>query len=349
MPDSATLEDDTKKPGLPDVIVSSDSHVLEPDAAWESMPAALRAKLPKNKPRDFSPDGGWDPKARIVDMDKDGLTAEVLYPTIGLGQFAFEKEVQEASFRSYNDWIADFCKHSPKRLFAVPCLAVYDIDLAIKELQRCNDMGLKGALIWQMPDPKLPLDSPHYERLWAAAAEMDAPINLHILTGHNYARDRSKLVGAERVRGSVNQKTADTVNTLFDMIWSGIFDRHPKLKLVLVESELGWLPLTLQQWDYYYKRFTKSGVAQQDFKINRLPSEIFDEHCYVTFMDDFSGTRSFGWWGDKNCMWSSDYPHGNMTWPNSLEIIAKHLDYLPRDKQERLLRDTVVDLYHLDI
>ncbi len=92
--------------------------------------------------------------------------------------------------------VADFCKSSPKRLFAIPCLAVYDIDVAIKEMQRCNDMGMLGGLVWQVPHPDLPLTSDHYEKLWAAAAELGQPVHFHILTGFNYFR--FKRVGMER-------------------------------------------------------------------------------------------------------------------------------------------------------
>ena len=143
---------------------------------------------------------------------------------------------------------------------------------------------------------------------------------------------------------------ADAVTTVFDLIWSGVFERHPKLKVELVESEIGWIPFTLQQWDYYYNRFTKPGQsAQQKFEISRLPSEIFNEHVYATFMDDQVGSHMLKVWGEKNCMWSSDYPHANMTWPNSRAFLAKQIGDLDPARQKRLVHQNVIDLYKLKV
>jgi predicted TIM-barrel fold metal-dependent hydrolase len=344
------VDDDMKAAaaGVPEFIVSADSHVDEPVDIFDGLPAKIRDQIERPKIMlETRPKGGQDPKLRIADMDLDKVAAEVLYPTFILGMFKEKPEVQEAGFRVYNDWIANYCASSPKRLYGIPCLAVYDIDHAVKELQRCTDMGLRGGLVWQVPDPKLPVTSDHYEKLWAAAAEIGYPINFHILTGFNYTS--GNRVGMEKIRGSVNIKTADAITTIFDMIWSGVFERHPKLKIEIVESEIGWAPFMIQQWDYYYKRNTKPGHPQADFKIKRLPSEIFNEHVYMTFMDDYVGGQILNFWGDKNCMWSSDYPHPNMTWPNSRAFIARQVGNLPPEKMKQVLSQNVIELYKLDI
>lgn len=332
---------------IPSYIISADSHVDEPTNMFDELPQAIREKIKRpNLMRENRPKGGMDPKLRIKDMELDGITAEVLYPTFTLGLFAAEPEVQEAAFRVYNDWLADYCKTSPKRLFGIPCIAVYDIDKAIKEMHRCNDMGLLGSMIWQVPDPKLPINSPHYEKFWAAAAELGLPVNFHILTGFNYKRETLK--GMEKIRGSVNIKTYDAVTCVFDLIWSGTFERHPKLKVEIVESEIGWMPFYIQQWDYYYHRNVKHGGAE-DFLIHRLPSEIFNEHVYATFMDDFVGGQNLKFWGEHNIMWSSDYPHPNMTWPNSRAFLARQIGDLDPARQKRVLSQNVIDLYKLKV
>jgi predicted TIM-barrel fold metal-dependent hydrolase len=340
-----------KAAAIPRLLVSADSHVDEDPNLWSGLSEDIRAQLPKitSWTKDKRPEGGLDPKIRIEHMDLDGVAAEILYPTATLRAFAAPKEAQEAAFRLYNDWLADYCKTSPKRLFGVPCLAVYDIDWAVKEMQRCAGMGLLGGLVWQVPDPALPLHSGHYEKLWAAAAELGKPINFHILSGHSYNRFQSQLKGMESVRGAVNIKTADAVTTVFDLIWSGVFERHPNLKIELVESEIGWLPFILQQWDYYYKRFLRPGATHQEFLIKRLPSEIFMEHVYATFMDDYAGSQALKYWGERNCMWSSDYPHANMTWPNSRAFLAKQIGDLDLARQERLVSKNVIELYGLKL
>jgi predicted TIM-barrel fold metal-dependent hydrolase len=326
-------------------MVSADSHVMEPDEVWDELPKALRSKLPVVK---FGPTpaGGGDPAARIKDQAEDGVAAEILFPNYGMVLFGVDDvELQQEGFRLYNDWLAGFCKVSPKTLFGVPCISLYDVDAGVKELERAHGKGLVGAMIWQAPDPRLPFMSDHYERFWAAAADMRAPVNCHILTGHSYAKDRRRAVGAERIRNAVNQKQDDTIRTLFDIIFSGAFDRHRNLRLVLAESEVGWAPFVLQQWDYYFERFG----ANQEMPIRRRPSEIFAEHVFVTFLEDFAGTRNFAWWGQGSCLWSNDYPHFNMTFPHSRQNVARHLAGLPDDVCRRLVRDNAVELYHLDI
>ena len=255
--------------------------------------------------------------------------------------------------------MAEYCKTAPKRLFAVPCLAVFDIDLAVRELQRCHDMGLKGGLVWQVPHPDLPILSDHYEKLWSAAEELGTVINFHILTGYNYKKGLGGGINykkgidgksaLERMRGSVNIKTADAITTLFELIFSGVFERHPKLRVDLVEAEIGWMPFVLQQWDYYYGRNFRPGGAHGEYAISRLPSEVFNDHVYATFMDDVVGSQLLNKWGERNCMWSSDYPHGNMTWPNSRAFLARQIGDLPSEKQARLLSENVVELYGLDV
>jgi predicted TIM-barrel fold metal-dependent hydrolase len=233
-------------------------------------------------------------------------------------------------------------------LFGVPAVSVYDIDAAIAEMHRAHDMGMVGVMVWQVADPNLPFHSDHYEKLWAAAAEAKAPVHCHILTGHSYTKNASWANRGvfEKIKNSVNTKQADTVNTLYDFVFSGVFDRHPDLKLVLAESEVGWLPYVAQQWDYYYER---NSLKVKEMPMKRMPSEIIKEHVYCTFLEDFSGTRHFNWWGQDNCMWSNDYPHFNMTFPNSRANVIRHIGNLPHDVQVKLVRDNARNLYHLDI
>ena len=124
-------------------------------------------------------------------MAIDGVSAEVLYPTLGLSLFGIDDAaLQEACFRVYNDWLIEYCQVDHDRLVGIPCISIYDVDHAVKELERCRKAGLNGALIWQAPHPDLPFHSDHYDRFWAASQDLDAPISLHILTGHNYSKDR---------------------------------------------------------------------------------------------------------------------------------------------------------------
>jgi uncharacterized protein len=325
-------------------LISTDAHVMEPDELWKELPARLQENLPKVPFRN-NPPGASDPHLRLKDQDTDGVAAEILFPNYGMALFGIDDvDTQQESFKIYNEWMRDFCKVDSKRLYASPLISVYDMKGAVKELHRGIDMGLKGAMIWQVPDPRLPFTSDHYEPLWAACSEAGQPVICHILTGHSYIKTGQKG-GVQGLKDAVNAKTNDSANTLFDFIFSGAFDRHPNLKLLLAESEIGWLPFMLQQWDYYFERFRK----QRDLPISRKPSEIFEEHVYGTFLEDYVGTRFFPWWGEKNCMWSNDYPHFNMTFPHSRHVVERHLKGLSEEKRMKLTRDNAIKLFNLDL
>src|SRR5262249_48338206 len=227
-----------------DVIVSADSHVMEPVDLWKTrVPRQFRDAAPLFPPHKLGEGfqqrpGGHDPHARIKEMEVDGLAAEVLYPTLMLGLFALQDaRLQEACFRAYNDWLLEYCSVAPHRLVGVAAIAVYDIDHAVAELERCRKAGLRGAIIWQAPHPDLPFHSAHYEKLWAAAQDLAMPVSMHILTGHSYhSRERK---GIEHYRGSVNLKLMDAINALFDFVFYGVLERFPRLRLVTVENEAG--------------------------------------------------------------------------------------------------------------
>jgi predicted TIM-barrel fold metal-dependent hydrolase len=335
-----------------ELIVSADSHVMEATDLWERLlPDSLKSRAPHFPPQNmkdgFRPaPGGYDPHERVKEMAQDGVSAEVLYPTLGLKLFGLDDaELQEGCFRTYNDWLIDYCQVASDRLVGVALLSVYDIDHAIRELERCKRLGLLGAEIWQVPPSHLPFTSNHYDRLWAAAQDLEVPISLHILTGFNYSRDVSAFTGLELYRGSVNAKLTDVANSLFDIIFTGVFERFPRLKLVLVENEIGWIPFLLQQWDYYVRRFRNANPPP----IKELPSDYFWRNVYATFFNDAVGGRNLDWCGIGRFMWSSDYPHGNTTWPHSREVIQRDLGHLPADARGKLVRETVQQLYGMQL
>ena len=340
---------DSQAQGINGVIVSADSHVMEPVDLWKKgVPEQHRAAAPVFPPHKLGEGfqkqaGGWDPNARIKEMEVDGLSAEGLYPTLGLSLFAQpDAGLQEACFRTYNDWLIEYCSVDCKRLVGIPAISVYDIDHAVRELERCHKSGLKGALIWQAPHRDLPFHSKHYDRFWAAAQEMKAPVSLHILTGHGYfAQD---LKGIERYRGSVNLKLAEIVNALFDFIFYGVLERYPGLKLVSVENESGWIPFMVQQWDYYYRRFRDVNPVP----VTKDPSEYMRSQVFASFFNDAVSGRNMRWWGEDNLMWSNDFPHPNSTWPNSLKVIQRDLGHLSVAAQTKVLAANVCKLYALD-
>jgi predicted TIM-barrel fold metal-dependent hydrolase len=333
-----------------DVIVSADSHVMEPVDLWKKgVPEQYREAAPLFPPHKLGEGfqqraGGGDPHARIKEMELDGVSAEVLYPTLLLGLFALnDAGLQQACFRLYNDWLIEYCSVDRNRLIGIAAIPIYDAGHAVRELERCRKAGLRGALIWQAPHPDLPLHSSHYDRFWAAAQDLEAPVSMHILTGHSYhSRDRTDL---EHCRGSVNLKLMDAINALYDFIFYGVLERYPKLKLVTVENEAGWVPFVVQQWDYYYRRFRE----KKRLPLSKTPSEYMRGQVYSCFFNDPVCGRNLEWFGQDNTMWSNDYPHWNSTWPDSLKVIRRDLGHLPLETQAKVLAGNVCKLYDLDL
>ena len=233
------------------------------------------------------------------------------------------------------------------QVIGLALLSTYRIEAAVEEMERSRKAGMSGVVVWQVPDPALPFTSRHYDPLWARAEELDMPVSLHILSGHGYNLRQSfgqGERGIEQERTSVNMKLVYAMDALYDFIFSGVLERFPRLKLVLVENEIGWLPFVLDSG-----LLLPAPRHQQAAWTSRAPSEYFNRQVYATFFNDAVGGRILSWWGAKNCMWSSDYPHGNSTWPDSRQIVARDMGNLPADVRARLLRDNVSKLYGIEV
>jgi predicted TIM-barrel fold metal-dependent hydrolase len=283
---------------------------------------------------------------RLKAMALDGVAAEVLYPTLAGRLFYLDDAaLQQACFQVYNDWLIEYCAAVPDRLFGVAAISVYDMEVAVKELARCKKAGLRGAMIWQYPPAALPFTSDHYERFWAASQELEMPVSLHISTGHGPSKGFRSERGMESYRRTINGRTQEIMEALFDIIFSGVLERFPRLKLAIVENEVGWIPFWLQQCDRYFQRYR----VVDPLRIKSRPSEYFYRQIYATFFNDEVGGRSLSWFGVENCMWSSDYPHSNTTWPHSREVIQRDLGHLPAEARSKLVRENVARLYQLDV
>jgi predicted TIM-barrel fold metal-dependent hydrolase len=154
--------------------------------------------------------------------------------------------------------------------------------------------------------------------------------------------NRQTSHGIHRYRIGVQQHR-EIEDALFDIIFSGVLERYPKLKIVSVENEVGWMPFWLGQCDKGFKRHRHS----EKLPIDKLPSEYFYRQVYATFFNDQVGGKLFSWWGTDNCMWSNDYPHQNSTWPNSRAVIDRDMGHLPAADRDKLLNTNVRKLYNL--
>jgi predicted TIM-barrel fold metal-dependent hydrolase len=286
---------------------------------------------------------GWDPIERLKDQEIDGVTAEVLYGTLGMRLFPMtDGDLQRAFFAVYNDWLAEFCAHDPKRLHGLALISLWDVDAGVRELERCAGRGLKGAMIWGYPPDDRPYFAPDYGRLWAAAQDLELPLSMHIVTGMGA---ESRVTDYKQPGIQYMNLVHEVQRSLSQIVVGGVLERFPRLQIVCAESDIGWLPHWLQRADHAIAKFG----PMMDVALSLKPSEYVRRQVWLTFMDDRIGAGSFETIGPDLFMWGSDFPHTDSTWPNSRSVIARNMDGLPDTVAARVLHDNAAALYHLDI
>jgi len=289
--------------------------------------------------------GAWDPKQRLLDQDRDGVSAEILYPTLGMIICSLDDvDYKSACMQAYNRWLQEFVSHAPDRLFGLGQTAVRSVSDAIDDLQAISEMGFKGVLMPADPCTKEDYDDPVFDPLWKAAVQLDLPISFHILTS---GRDQRNFMTGNTIRGpKANNMTAlmranqDIIGTF---IWGNVFERHPDLKLVCVEADAGWAPHLMQKMDHYYH-------DRGDLKIDIMPkppSEYFKKNVFLTFQDDWVALELLHHMNPRQLLWANDFPHPDACWPNSHHLLAKHTQHLNEKEKRWVLRENVIDLYGL--
>lgn len=293
---------------------------------------------------------GWDPAERLKDQDIDGIQAEVIYTTLGLALFQLkDAELQRACFQVYNDWVAEFRAYDPKRLHPVALISLEDVDSGVKELERAARLGLKGGMIWGAPPEDRPYYSEVYDPFWSAAQSLGLPISLHVVTSRD---NNTRVVMDGGSAGWVNQTAIRFVHlihevqkSLTSLIFGGVLARFPGLKVVSAESDVGWLAHYVQRLDHTYEKF---GVMVEH-PLPLKPSEYVLRQVWATFQDDPIGATNAVVFGEDNCMWASDFPHTDTTWPNSRAVIERDFADVPEAVAKKIVHDNAAKLYGIEI
>lgn len=283
---------------------------------------------------------GWDPSARLQDQDRDGVAAEIIYPTVGMlicnhPDFDFKK----ACFDAYNRWLQQYTAHAPDRLIGIGQTGIRTIKEGIADLERIKAMGFKGVMMPGNPG-ELDYDNPSYDALWEAAVALDIPLSWHILTSSSDSINQHR---GPKINGflSIIRGCQDIMGML---IFSGVFARHPKLKVVCVEADAGWAPHFMYRMDHAYKRHRYWMKGQE---LPRLPSEYFRDNISLTFQDDYVAFKLADMLAPQQLMWANDFPHSDSTWPWSKDVIAEQTAHLDAGQRQRILHDNVAALYKL--
>jgi predicted TIM-barrel fold metal-dependent hydrolase len=305
----------------------------------------------------------WQPEGRLELMDKYGIHTEVLYPNVGgfgAGRYTDfgDMELALLLLQAYNDWLAEWHALAPDRYVPVLAVPFWDIDLSIAEMERCVALGHKGMVFSQQPeDFGAPmLSDPHWDKLWAAAQEMELSVNFHIGSGN------AAIPAMLHPSAGVHTNYASFPMTFFlgnartmaTLIGGGICHRFPDLKFVSVESGVGWIPFAMQALDWMWK---ECNVGKEHPEYDLLPSEYFRRQIYSCFWFEHGDTldTAIEWIGADNVLYETDFPHPTSMSPGPVssavpprEFISTNLGHLPHDVLRKILHDNAAKLYHLD-
>ncbi len=355
-------------------VISADSHVAEPADLWQRyIDPAFRARAPRVRhdpdtdvflceglsewavgllaPAGTDPaklqrkgryedsrKGGWDPHERMKDMALDGVDAEVLYPTLGMMMYKVtDLEFQDALFRAYNNWMGDLCAAYPDRLKGIALISLADVEKGMAETRRAAARGLRGVMISSTPDDYGRYTDPRYDPFWGLCQDLGLPVSLHLFTGTKAHVNINHWLIEYTVSPHWVQQS------LAAMLFGGVFERFPRLKVVSVENDIGWAGNFLERIDHAYERHRHWSATSAGLR--RRPSEYFRDHVSMTFMRDHSGIDIRHRIGLKNLLWSNDYPHTDSIWPHSREVIESLFKGVPEAERRRVVCENAAELY----
>jgi predicted TIM-barrel fold metal-dependent hydrolase len=286
--------------------------------------------------------GGFDPHARISDMDLDGIDAVFLYPSIGLFSGAVEDpQLAAAMCRAYNCWLADYCKPYPERLFGVAMLPMQSVELAIEEMRYARkELGMRGGFLRPNPYNGRMLHHPDYEPFWAEVQELDFAIGLHEGSGGGMPQvgvDRFKGLGAKHIISH----TMEMMLASLSVIWGGVCERFPKVRIAFLESGGGWIAPWLDRMD---RHFDDKGLFN-DSGLRMRPSEYFQRQCWISY-EPVEGSLSHlvDYLGANKILWATDYPHPDGFFPGAPVLIAEKLS---EDNKRKVLAESALQFYNL--
>jgi predicted TIM-barrel fold metal-dependent hydrolase len=293
--------------------------------------------------------GAHDPMERLQDMDVDRVEAEILYTdaSAGAGFYGMGDDAATlAAFQAFNSAAAEFASHDPKRLLPVYLVPIHDIAAGVAEVER---LAAEGARAMHLP--LYPVDlgfAPYWERvydpLWSAIAETGCVVSQHV-GALEYLIDVVAANDPTPVKGIFQSLPPIFMSeTLAGWTVSGVLERHPHLRVVLVEAGLGWIPYMLDRLDRMVHRH---GWRHFDMPISEVPSFYWHRNMAATFEEDELGIELRDRIGVENLMWATDYPHPDSTWPESQKVIREHFDGVDGDDMRAIVGGNAARLYGL--
>lgn len=357
--DSHLVEpDDLFEGGLPDHIAERlPRSVKDPDGSWETVHVdgqEFRRRMPK-----FAADGqirnldgtigdrapgANDPHLRLVDLDQEGVWAEVTYPSIGIWSFSIRTpEVLAAATRVLNDWATGFQDVSP-RYVCTAMIPLLDVDDAVAEVRRASAQGLRASFLPIAPPFGRPAYSnEEWDPLWAAMEEEGMVLGFHVGTEPHTPEERTAVYNTGR--GGAVQNYVETSygaqKVTVMLVSAGVFDRYPGLKMLVSEGGATWAPFIADRMDEAYRQHS----AAVRPKLSRMPSEYVADNVYASFQHDRTGVLANTAMGWQNVMWGSDYPHTEGTFPHTQETLHGLFDGVEPEASRRIRLGAFEELF----
>jgi predicted TIM-barrel fold metal-dependent hydrolase len=294
---------------------------------------------------------------RLADMDRDGAESSVMYGPTDPMPIA-DPELRRLCYEAYNDWLIDFCAAKPERLIGVAQLSMEDAEGACGELARLARRGRLRHVNILASRATPPVYDDAWEPFWALAEEVSIPVGFHLAVLVKRTRLDEKERKAKNLAVSVASRFAQEppgvqlLEPITGLMFTGVLDRHPRLKIVMAEAGLAWIPSMIQGLDIWYQRTKDGRRLTGDGQISlpkMLPSEYFHRQIWISFVDEPLGVKMVGSILDiDKVMFGSDYPHPASTWPNSQQVIGEQWQGVSPVVRQKITRDNARALFGIE-
>ena len=282
-----------------------------------------------------------DPMLRIKDQDLDGVQAEVIYGVLGASTRLNDDDAASELLRIYNEWLATFCDAAPDRFAGLASIPSHDVTAALTEVSRVANRGvLRGIEVANTHD-MAPLFDTSWEPLWAMAEEAGLPVHYHTIGPRidYHFDDLAPLQKRQAFAVHITSFQLAMAKIIMEIIYGGVLEAHPKLKIVIGESGIGWIPYILDHMDLEWEDQFK------DLTLTMRPSEYWKRQCFATYQSDPIGLRLLDILGEDNVMWGSDFPHPDGVWPDSQDFIEREFADVPVAIKEKIICSNAALLY----
>ena len=316
----------------------------------DALPWTARTE-PEDERRNSS---GRTMEARLTDQAEDGVDVEFVFPNKGLVSWATpDPLLADAMCRGWNRWAYDFHGGADGwyggRSLPLACIATGDLDRAMAEVRWAAERRFVGLCLGNSPvyGPKvwgnLEYNNPAFEPLWSLIEETGLPATFHVSTGRD-----PRAVGGNggAIINYVCHSMETTIEPLVQLITSGVFERHPRLRAGIIESGIGFFPWLAETMDYAYRahHFWVRPV------IPELPSAYLRRNCFASFQEDHHGMATAEETGLVDCyLWANDYPHHEGSWPSSAQSIERQMAGLSDESRAKILGLNAARIFNLPV